>query len=242
MATIRIVLGIICLAFFWQLAQFNSNFLSSAGRKAEGLKVGWWGHGNVANHRQINSTIHQLTNLPTQQLFSSTTQQLPSLPTQQLHSSTTTQLHRSTILRIAQAQMGVREATGKNDGIVVEKYLKYTGNKKGEPWCASFVSWVYGKAGFIQPKTAWSPSLFPLARQTLNPKSADIFGIYFANLQRIGHCGLVEGTRGNWIYTIEGNTNLAGSREGAGVYRKLRHKRSIKYYANWLSNRKEGGS
>ena len=157
----------------------------------------------------------------------------------QLPSSTTTQLHRSTILRIAQSQIGIRETTGKNDGVVVEAYLRYTGNKKGEPWCASFVSWIYGKAGHVKPKTAWSPALFPLARQTLNPLPADVFGIYFSKLKRIAHCGLIEKQHGKWFTTIEGNTNWDGSREGDGVYRKLRHQRSIKYYANWIKKSKE---
>ncbi|RYF26688.1 MAG: peptidoglycan-binding protein [Flavobacteriales bacterium] len=139
------------------------------------------------------------------------------------------------ITAVAQSQLGVREVTGNNDGVAVEGYLTYTGNKKGAPWCASFVSWVYGQAGFSQPKTAWSPGLFPLARQTLKVQPADVFGIYFAELGRIAHCGLVEKKLGNWIYTIEGNTNVAGSREGDGVYRKLRHLRTIKVYADWLN-------
>lgn len=207
MATVRIVLGIFCLTFFGQFIEPSGDFLRRNGGDG---KVGRWEDGKVANHRQINSTTHQLTNSIT-----------------------------TTILRIAQSQLGVREFTGKNDGVAVEQYLKYTGNKKGEPWCASFVSWVYGKAGLVKPRTAWSAALFPLARQTLNPKPADVFGIYFSSLKRIGHCGLVERQNGNWIYTIEGNTNVAGSREGDGVYRKLRHRRSIKYYANWIT-RKEG--
>ncbi|TKC03482.1 C40 family peptidase [Pedobacter cryotolerans] len=136
--------------------------------------------------------------------------------------------------------MGVREATGKNDGTAVEAYLGYTGHKKGEPWCASFVSWVYGKAGYVQPRTAWSPALFPLARQAIHPLPADVFGIYFPKLKRIAHCGLVEKQQGNWITTIEGNTNIAGNREGDGVYRRLRHRRHIKSYANWIEpERKE---
>lgn len=144
------------------------------------------------------------------------------------------------ILDIAQSQLGIREATGKNDGAAVEAYLSYTGNKKGEPWCASFVSWVYGKAGLGQPKTAWSPALFPLARQTLHPLPADVFGIYFPSLKRVAHGGLVEASIGNWVQTIEGNTNAEGAREGDGVYRKLRHKRTIAVYANWLIHLKKG--
>ena len=207
MATVRIVLGIICLAFFGQFIEPSGDFLREESWKVDGGKVVSWADAKAVDH--------------------------------QLTDSTTTQLHRSTILRIAQSQLGVREATGRNDGKEVEAYLGYTSNKKGEPWCASFVSWVYGKSGFVQPKTAWSPALFPLARQTLNPLPADVFGIYFSKLKRVAHCGLIEKQYGNWLTTIEGNTNGAGSREGDGVYRKLRHQRSIKYYANWISDRKE---
>lgn len=145
------------------------------------------------------------------------------------------------ILSIAKSQLGIREATGKNDGLQVEQYLIYTNNKKGDPWCASFVSWVYGQAGYPLPRTAWSPALFPLDKRTDKPQPADVFGIYFPKLKRIAHCGIVEDSRANWIYTIEGNTNLAGSREGDGVYRKLRHRRSIKYYANWIDEKDKGG-
>ncbi len=147
---------------------------------------------------------------------------------------------RLSILTIARTQIGVREETGKNDGLAVEAYLKYTGNKKGEPWCASFVSWVYAKAGLAMPRSAWSPALFPKIRQTLNPLPAGVFGIYFEKHQRIAHCGLVENTKGSWIYTIEGNTNGAGSREGDGVFRKLRHRRTIAVYANWLKPIQKG--
>lgn len=142
------------------------------------------------------------------------------------------------LLAIAKSQVGIREATGNNDGERVEQYLHYTGNKKGEPWCAAFVSWVFGQVGLKQPRTAWSPALFPHSRIVKDVAKASIFGIYFANKGRIAHVGLVESHRGDWLYTIEGNTNIAGSREGDGVYRKLRHQRTIKAYANWLS--KEG--
>ena len=143
------------------------------------------------------------------------------------------------LLAIAKTQIGVRESTGNNDGKEVEKYLAYTGSKKGEPWCAAFVSWVFGQAGFKQPRTAWSPSLFPKSKLLAAPKPAVVFGIYFPEKGRIAHVGLVEQQAANWIYTIEGNTNLAGSREGDGVYRKLRHIRTIHSYASWQT--KKGG-
>lgn len=148
---------------------------------------------------------------------------------------------RRKILQLAASQCQVRELTGHNDGPMVESYLHYTGNKKGDPWCASFVSWVYGQAGLPAPKTAWSPSLFTGNHQVTAPLTADIFGIYFPGIKRIGHCGLVRKCTGSWIYTIEGNTNLAGSREGDGVYKKIRHIRSIRLFANWIRKPKKGG-
>ncbi|RYD96258.1 MAG: CHAP domain-containing protein [Sphingobacteriales bacterium] len=138
---------------------------------------------------------------------------------------------------IAKSQIGIREASGNNDGLAVEKYLAYTGNKKGEPWCASFVSWVFAQAGYPQPRTAWSPALFPSSRKVSDAEPATVFGIYFPKLKRIAHVGLVEKVRSNWIFTIEGNTNPAGSREGDGVYQRIRHKRSIAVYADWLNEK-----
>lgn len=146
----------------------------------------------------------------------------------------------SQLLKIAQSQIGIREARGNNDGQAVEKYLAYTGNQKGDPWCASFVSWVFGQAHLKQPRTAWSPALFPKARLIAVAKPAAVFGIYFPDKARIAHAGIVEEQKGNWLYTIEGNTNLAGSREGDGVYRKLRHVRTIRFYADWLAIEKGG--
>lgn len=145
----------------------------------------------------------------------------------------------SLLLKIASSQIGIREATGNNDGPQVEKYLAYTGNKKGEPWCAAFVSWVFGQAGFQRPRTAWSPSLFPKPRLVAVSKPATVFGIYFPDKGRIAHAGIVEKQKENWLYTIEGNTNIEGSREGDGVYRKIRHIKTIKYYADWINM--EGG-
>ncbi|RZK80550.1 MAG: CHAP domain-containing protein [Pedobacter sp.] len=138
------------------------------------------------------------------------------------------------VLAIAKSQLHVREKTGKNDGVEVEAYLTYVGFKRGNPWCAAYVSWVFFKAGYPLPRTAWSPALFPAAKVVKEPKPGWVFGIYFPDLKRIGHCGLVEKLQGDFVMTLEGNTNLEGSREGQGVYRRLRHKRTINKYANWF--------
>ncbi len=142
-------------------------------------------------------------------------------------------LQSQNLRRIYTSQIGVREKTGKNDGPEVEKYLRYVGLGPGNAWCAALVSWTFGQAGFDQPKTAWSPALFPDKRvvwarkqqkpdgampglitynlQRTTPLSGDVFGIYFSELKRIAHCGFVDEWDGKWCTTVEGNTNDAGS-------------------------------
>src|SRR5690606_32345202 len=136
--------------------------------------------------------------------------------------------------------IGVREKTGKNDGERVEEYLAITHLGKGYAWCAAFVSWVFSEADIPEPRTPWSPALFPKKRVIWErgksivtsdyeniigvnmkdklkmglPKSADVFGIYFANLKRIAHVGFVDEWGDKHVITVEGNTNESGSAEG----------------------------
>lgn len=139
------------------------------------------------------------------------------------------------VLRVARAEIGVLEV-GNNDGARVRAYLSYTGIKMPAPWCASFISYCFGQAGFLEPKTAWSPSLFPVARLVSDPQPADVFGIYFDNLKRIAHVGLIERLQGRFVFSIEGNTSPDGSREGTGVFRRIRHTRTISRYADWVKH------
>lgn len=151
---------------------------------------------------------------------------------------------RSLILSIARSQIGVREATGKNDGFDVEKYLATTGLGNGYAWCAAYVNWVYLHANINQPKSAqaWSPSWFPAYRtywsvgqiEYQTPQPGDVFGIYFTAKGRIAHVGIIEAWQGHYAAAIEGNTNDAGSREGDGVYRKKRMKKQVSKVSNWI--------
>lgn len=137
------------------------------------------------------------------------------------------------LIPIAQAELWVREETGNNDGKRIEEYQATVGLKKGDPYCAAFISWVFKQAGYSAPRTGWSPSLFPLAKLVKAAAPGNVFGIYFPSLKRIAHCGFVEHVKGDWISTIEGNTNVSGSREGDGVHRRLRHKKTIYRYSKW---------
>ncbi len=98
------------------------------------------------------------------------------------------------------------------------------------------------KACVANPRTGWSPDLFKNKKVIWDrskllkgtPGRADIFAIYFANKGRIAHTGFIDSSNGDWLITIEGNTNSVGSREGDGVYRKRRTARSIYKVARYL--------
>ncbi|WP_139276325.1 C40 family peptidase [Sinomicrobium oceani] len=145
----------------------------------------------------------------------------------------------STLRRVYTAEVGVREATGHNDGRRVAEYLRYTGLDEGYDWCAAFVSFCFGQAGYTAPRTPWSPSLFPQrkviwtvrkggkARKT--PRVGDVFGLYNTSLDRIAHAGFIDRWSGNWACTVEGNVNNA-------VVRKRRPVRTLSVIARWTAD------
>ncbi len=156
------------------------------------------------------------------------------------------------------SQVGVREK-GMNAGPVVEQYLRYVKLSKGNPWCAAFVCWVFGRAGIENPRSGWSPDLFKSSKviwsraesgkdksesrklttdksQQKTPATADVFGIYFPEKKRIAHVGFIDHWDGTWLISVEGNTNASGSNEGDGVYRKRRLVKSIYRVARYINH------
>jgi hypothetical protein len=158
------------------------------------------------------------------------------------------------VLVVATGDLQVREATGRNDGPRVEQMLRYTGLPKGNPWCAAAVYTWLVEAGVEVPgggrAYAWSPTWHPVARQVwtnargvnsrfqgkggTQPMPADVFGLHYKHLGRVGHVGLLFSDGGKYWITIEGNTNDAGSREGDGVYSKRRRKDQITVISRWI--------
>lgn len=157
------------------------------------------------------------------------------------------------------SEVGVREATNRNDGTKVEEYLRYTGLKRGNPWCCAFVCYCLGKAGIPNPRTGYCPNLFPKGHviwsrtsgfslpspvsrnsspitrnSSPNPSPGDIFGLYFPDKGRIAHVGFIDDWGEKYLISVEGNTNEAGSREGDGIYRKRRLISSISKVARYL--------
>jgi hypothetical protein len=135
------------------------------------------------------------------------------------------------IIKQAGSQIGVREATGHNDGEAVEKYLKSVGLGKGYSWCMAFVYWcakqAANKLNLINPLKQSGGVLdeWQSGRGThiKVPEPGAIFIMDFGGGE--GHTGIITGVfpEKDLLHTIEGNTNNDGSREGIGVFRKDRH-------------------
>ena len=137
------------------------------------------------------------------------------------------------VIEQARKSIGIRELSGRNDGPVVDEILSSV-NLEGTkaPWCAAFIVWVgdkaFGSTLFNPyPRSAWSPTFltkptWDRQRKGTPLKPADVFGIWLHSMGRVAHVGLVEKNEGDWLVTIEGNTNGGGSRDGDGVYRRRR--------------------
>lgn len=151
-------------------------------------------------------------------------------------------ISQSCIKETYHSQVGVREATGKNDGKQVEAYLKSVNLGKGYAWCAAFVKWTFDQCGVKTTINAMALSthrkgyfVYYKGIKYKEPKSGDVFTLYYPKLKRIGHTGFFDKGVNDKIYrTVEGNTNSAGSREGDGVYIKYRSYNATYSINRWI--------
>jgi hypothetical protein len=140
-------------------------------------------------------------------------------------------------LEIAITQIGVEEIPrNSNSGPEVEIYLKSVGLGKGYSWCMAFVYWCTQKAALQLAvnnplkRTAgvldqYNSRPFLVA---FVPQPGDVFIMDLG--KGLGHTGIVEKIVGNTLYTVEGNTNSVGGREGYKVCRKKRKMITIKAF------------
>lgn len=147
------------------------------------------------------------------------------------------------IAKIALGEHWVREST-KNRGEGIQKYWGATSYKDGydnrEPYCAAFVAWVVREAfaeaglketpGFRLPKTprAWGFEHWSESQDfTTNTKKKPHGDIERGDLIifTFSHIGIALGRpdKNGRFATIEANTDGEGTREGDGVYEKIRH-------------------
>jgi len=143
-------------------------------------------------------------------------------------------------LLLAQQQIGQQEMPkGSNSGPMVDKYLLSVGLKPGYAWCQAFVYWCFANASArlslrcpvirtAGVQDCWNKTsvMQKIARaDALKNPSLIRPGYQFILLfgGGTGHTGIVERMDGNVVYTIEGNSNSTGNREGYEVVRQLRH-------------------
>jgi LysM repeat protein len=152
---------------------------------------------------------------------------------------------RECVRSIYDSQVGVIEIGGDNAGEEVEAYLASANLGKGNPWCASFVNWTFIQCGenFNLDAPGWVPSWFPKNKliyvrgklDIRHPQPGDLIGIWYQDKGRLAHIGFYDDETDDFIITVEGNTNESGSREGEGVHRKIRLKRTIHSMSSWLN-------
>ena len=146
------------------------------------------------------------------------------------------------LIKVAESQVGVREKTGKNDGKEVRMYLRETGLTEGYAWCAAFVTWCHNQMNIPNPESAWSPDWFRsnvvyrrnhIRIKPYESRGGEVIGLYYDNLKRVGHVGIIVQEHKLHYITVEGNTGGDGGREGDGVYRKIRRKENIHVIADY---------
>ncbi len=150
--------------------------------------------------------------------------------------------YRSAVQKVYVSYIGTREKSGRNDGPEVEIFLKSVGLGRGNPWCAAFVHFCLERGGVKNVITAWSPTslnknnLVWFNKKALKTVLAgDVFSLYYPNLGRIGHTGFVNRDMGGTYESVEGNTNNSLSREGDGVYKKIRSKNGTFAMSRWIN-------
>jgi hypothetical protein len=159
------------------------------------------------------------------------------------------------LVNIALSQVGVKEVGGNNRGAKIRLYQSATNLEPSSwPWCAAFVDWCISE--WLKDKEAvkWL-ALRSTTPSAWKPKTASAFGLInwaksrthttdilpetaTAQLGDIvvfdfSHVGIVTGTKGSKILTVEGNTNGQGDRDstsGDGVWAKARNTSIVRNY------------
>jgi hypothetical protein len=95
-----------------------------------------------------------------------------------------------------------------------------------QPWCHAFTSKILHDVGESIGKIAYCPTGVAYFRDKerlfTEPQPGDVFYLYFPDMKRYAHTGFVKAVDGDWVVTIEGNTDKKGGRTGGSVMSKRR--------------------
>lgn len=147
---------------------------------------------------------------------------------------------------LVRQQVGVREATGRNDGPQVEAYLRSVGLAKGNPWCMALHYWAFAQVTTKPPirrsglvRAVWNDAVVRSrvegARDWISSASLDwtrdgdliVWGFLTSTSGHVER--QIQRGRAGWVVTVAGNTSSGDSgsqRDGDGVFirrRNLRH-------------------
>lgn len=152
------------------------------------------------------------------------------------------------IVTLAKTQVGVQEGGRPGAYNNDQKFSDEVPGFKwsdGQPWCATFVNWVFWKAGAwdLIPKAGHSASCdimgksFKDAKQWgVTPKVGAV--VFYGTPTDLSHVGIVVEVGPDYIVACEGNTNDEGSREGheVALRKRTRNAYIIGYgYPNYAS-------
>lgn len=157
---------------------------------------------------------------------------------------------RGKLVAVAASQVGVRELTGKNDGPEIRKYLLDVDLSEGYAYCAAGLTWCHNQLKIPNPQSAWSPDWFKVNvvyrrnKPQISPFESlpgQVAGFYSESKKRVSHVALIESESRQHYFTIEFNTNGAGSDDGEGVRCLIRKKASVYVIADHVGKFIEQG-
>lgn len=155
---------------------------------------------------------------------------------------------RERLVKSMEKYVGIKEATGHNDGKEIKKILRNVGLPEGNAWCAAVQVQAHDDVNIPNPHSAYCPDwfksnvVFEKTQMTIDKfqaKRGQVFGLWIEYKHRVGHMGMLTGESKFSYNTDEGNTNGDGSDEGDGCYRKIRNKRSIYVIADYAMSKEE---
>lgn len=156
------------------------------------------------------------------------------------------------VVRNARDEIGTREIGSSNRGKQVDEYQRADLLPGlGYPWCASFFGWdLLDVLGQTLCDRVWYRSascdqiLYWGRRQAIvsSTPSKGCAGLVMASKNDATHIFMVDEVDGNYVKTIEGNTNDNGSRNGNGVYALNRKISGRLLWLNWSKLIPEGAT
>lgn len=143
--------------------------------------------------------------------------------------------------------IGIREATGQNDGLYVRMFINYCGlHGDGYEWCAAYTLAGHRECSFDFPlvNSCRADSWFPPDRVVYvrgDPKSlikeGQVAGYWSKQKVRVGHNETIISInhKRNYALTVSGNSNDKGNllQPGDGVHLLRRSLDEITYTSDW---------